>query len=180
MQRSKAQCRDEGHSLKNDLEPSAQGTKACPKPACPIPQQADIPQEPTPSEQMRTKKHPKPAVLEQPHGGRAGPGAPSQPSAGSLITGMEALTDRRQSPRRYHRNNPHPAQPSKGFVRVPVCAAPSPPPLFFLCVCVRVHEKELGFFLFPGKRLAPGLRPCEKQGQDRRTDRQMNQENQPP
>lgn len=81
-----------------------------------------------------------PAALEQPRGAQPGPGAPEQPSNGSLITrhhgGMEAPADRRQSPRRYHRNNPHPAQASKGFVRVPVCAAPSPPSpcCFFVCV----------------------------------------------
>lgn len=100
-------------------------------------------------------------MSEQPGGAQPGPSAPVQPSNGSLITqhrrGMEALADRRQSPRRYHRNNPYPAQASKGFVRVPVCAAPSPPlPVVGFCVCV--HEKEGGFFPLPREAFGTGAR----------------------
>lgn len=161
VQRSKDWCQDEGHSPKNGPEPPGQGTKGCPKPGCPIPRRADVPQEPTPrrcgvplkqaclgASRGGRRSVQSPAALEQPRGAQPGPGAPVQPSNGSLITrhhgGMEALADRRQSPRRYHRNNPHPAQASKGFVRVPVCAAPSPPsPCCFLCACT---QERVGFF----------------------------------
>lgn len=115
-------------------------------------------------------------------GRRRGPGLcmAVQPSDGSLITqhrrGIEGLAARRQSLRRYHRNNPYPSQASKGFVRVPVCVflyfflpPPPPPSLSFPSCCfVCVHEKE--FFLLPGKRLAPGLRSCEKRARERQAD----------
>lgn len=78
---------------------------------------------------------------------------------------------------------PLPCTASKGFVRVPVCAAPSPPSrCCFLCVCTR----KRGFFccvfflsislLFPGKLLAPALGSCEKRAQERRTDRRSKRE----
>lgn len=42
---------------------------------------------------------------------------------------------------------------------------PSPPFSFPSCCFVCVREKE--FFLLPGKRLAPGLRSCEKRARER-------------
>lgn len=88
-------------------------------------------------------------------GRRRGPGLcmAVQPSDGSLITqhrrGIEGLAARRQSLRRYHRNNPYPSQASKGFVRVPVCVflyfflpPPNPLPLLpQLLFCVRARER---------------------------------------
>jgi len=117
-------------------------------------------------EQRRMKRCQRSGVVGAAPQCAARPSAPVQPSSGSLITrhrgGMEALAGRRQSPRRYHRNNPYPAQASKGFVRVPVCASPSPPRsrCCFLCVCAR--KRFFFFSLFPGKCLAPGLGSCEK------------------
>lgn len=155
-QRSKAWCQDEGHGPKHGLEPSGQGTKGYPKPGCPIPQEADIPQgevgcccTSTPGGEQR-----RPKERSERGGAGAAPRCPARPrrSRGAqqwLINHSAPRrdggpADRRQSPRRYHRNNPHPAQASKGFVRVPVCAAPSPPsPCCFLCACT---QERVGFF----------------------------------
>lgn len=123
-------------------------------------------------------------VPEQPCGVQPGPSAPEQPSNGSLITrhcrGMEALANRRQSPRRYHRNNPYPPQASKGFVRVPVCAflSPTPPVVVF---CVFVCEKRGAFFSSPGSVWHQGLDNVKSErGRDGQTDgAKENQENQP-
>lgn len=193
-QRSKAWCQDEGHSPKNGLEPPGQGTKGCPKPGCPIPQRAAIPQEPPPrrgeasmpgAEQRKMKKHPKPGGV-----GAAPwcPGGPrhSRPAQQRLIN--------HSAPRRDGGPRPPAANPRSVTTETTltlhrlqrvlcVCLCVllrlPPPPLvvFFVCVCAR--KKELGFFLFPGKRLAPGLSSCEKRGQDRRTDRQTEEPGEP-
>lgn len=107
-------------------------------------------------ERRRMKRRPCLGASEQPRGSHRGPNTPVQPSNSSLITrhggGMEALAHRRQSPRRYHRNNPYPAQASKGFVRVPMCASPSPPSRPSpCCFCVWMCDKEgWVFFSSPG------------------------------
>lgn len=127
-------------------------------------------------------EHGEPAVST---GRQRGPGpcTAAQPSDGSLITqhrrGIEGLAARRQSLRRYHRNNPYPSQASKGFVRVPVCfcisfsptpALPSPSPVVVLCVCARKS-----FFSFPGSAWHRGSdhvkseRGRDRQPEQRRT-----------
>lgn len=116
-------------------------------------------------------------------GRRRGPGLcmAVQPSDGSLITqhrrGIEGLAARRQSLRRYHRNNPYPSQASKGFVRVPVCVflyfflppphpPPSPSPVVVLCACTRKS-----FFSFPGSAWHRGSDHVKSErGRDRQTE----------
>lgn len=64
---------------------------------------------------------------------------------------------------------PLPCTGFKGFCACAcVCFSISPPSrCCFLCVCA---QERGGFFLFPGKHLAPGLGSCEKQVWERRTD----------
>lgn len=113
------------------------------------------------------------AVLEQPRGARPGPGAPVEPSNGSLITrhhgGMEALPTA-ANPRAVTTETTLTLHRLQRVLCVCLCVLLHlPPPL--VVFCVRVRKKELGFFLFPGKHLAPGLRSCEKQDQGRWMDR---------
>lgn len=194
-QRSKAWRQDEGHSPKNGLEPPGQGTKGCPKPGCPIPQRAAIPQEPPPrrgeasmpgAEQRKMKKHPKPGGV-----GAAPwcPGGPrhSRPAQQRLIN--------HSAPRRDGGPRPPAANPRsvttettltlhrlQRVLCVCLCVLLRLPPLpllFFLCVCVHARKSWV-FSSFPGSVWHRGSAPVKSEGRtDGQTDRQRNQENQP-
>lgn len=88
------------------------------------------------------------AVLEQPRGARPGPGAPVEPSNGSLITrhhgGMEALPTA-ANPRAVTTETTLTLHRLQRVLCVCLCVLLHlPPPL--VVFCVRVRKKELGFF----------------------------------
>lgn len=99
-------------------------------------------------EQGRTRSVQSPAGLEQPRGAQPGPGAPVEPSNGSLITrhhgGMEALPAA-ANPRAVTTETTLTLHRLQRVLCVCLCVLLRlPPPL--VVFCVRVRKKELGFF----------------------------------